>query len=242
MTAPHDVRPAGRLLDRRDAMRLLTATSLVLSSWCDLVGAATATSPTMCAVRPEATGGSFRIGDEPRRSNLRVDPASGVAEPGIPLTLAFTLARLEEGRCVPLRGASVTLSHCGLGAEGTPELRGMQVVDADGLVRFQTIYPGWARGHAVQVVVSVHAAGPEGQSYAYTSPLFFPDPLTDDVHAHTPYAASGARDTRNEDDAAFRRSGGQLLLAPTPTRDGYEASFAMAVDFSDADVSRTGRG
>ena len=44
-----------------------------------------------------------------------------------------------------------------------------------------------------------------------------------------PYATKGKRTARNQDDHIFRRGGDQLMLGPTPTVDGYAATFAIGL-------------
>src|SRR5207244_2699335 len=101
----------------------------------------------------------------PRRSSARIrsDPSDGSVKPGAPLRLALRVSRLTAGSCAPLPGAMVDVWHCdALGAYsdvsdpggstvGKKFLRGYQVTDAEGLVRFTTIYPGAYPGRAVHI-------------------------------------------------------------------------------------------
>ena len=89
---------------------------------------------------------------------------------------------------------------------GTTFLRGTQAADADGIVEFTTIYPGWYGGRAVHIHLRVHRAG----DTVLTSQLFFPDDYTDTVYATAPYARFGTPDTRNADDG----------IAGDPTTEG----------------------
>ena len=61
--------------------------------------------------------------------------------------------------------------------------------DERGLVRFTTIYPGWYRGRAVHIHFKIRMAAANGRTDEFTSQLYFPDELTDRVHARQPYAA-----------------------------------------------------
>ena len=65
--------------------------------------------------------------------------------------------------------------------------------------------------------------------YEFTSQLYFPDDLTDRVHTAHPYSSNGRRRTRNHHDFIFREGGDRLMLEPTPTSDGYAATFAIGL-------------
>ena len=131
-------------------------------------------------------------------------------------------------------------------AESTKDdaLRGVQTTDAQGQARFTTIYPGWYRGRAVHIHFKIRTQA-SGSAYEYTSQLFVPEALTDEIHARPPYAANGRRDTMNERDGIYRGGGDQLLLKPARTASGYETAMDISLDLSDASVGRSdaeGRG
>jgi protocatechuate 3,4-dioxygenase beta subunit len=118
-------------------------------------------------------------------------------------------------------------------------LRGYQVTDASGAVRFTTIYPGWYRGRAVHVHFKVRLYAGTQTTYEFTSQFFFDEAITDAVHAQAPYNAKGARDTRNLNDGIFRqpvndgtgRTSGELLMVRlTPAQDqGYDGTFDIGL-------------
>ena len=111
--------------------------------------------------------------------------------------------------------------------EGTTFLRGSQVADADGIVEFATVYPGWYTGRAVHVHVKAHL---DGQT-VLTSQLYFPEDLTDTVHAGEPYAAHGVRDTRNDSDAiAGDPAAAGNLLHTSGAGDGTLGLVVLGVD------------
>src|SRR5215471_19183852 len=57
-------------------------------------------------------------------------------------------------------------------------LRGRQPTDADGVVEFATIYPGWYPGRTVHIHVMAHTP-----HRTYTSQLYFPEAVSDAVFA-----------------------------------------------------------
>jgi len=93
-------------------------------------------------------------------------------------------------------------------------LRGAQVANQDGVVRFTTIYPGWYPGRTVHIHLKVHV----DKETVLTTQLFFDESLNDEAFAATPYDEHTGRDTTNENDAIFDDSG---LLTSRSTADGY---------------------
>ena len=157
------------------------------------------------------------------------------------------------GKCAGLPGATVELWQCdalgvysgvsdaryGFKTQGETFLRGAQVTDARGAARFTTIYPGWYGGRAVHVHFKIRTQSSRSSAYEFTSQLFFPEDLTDQVHAQSPYSQKGRRDTTNERDGIFQRGGSSLVLQPTKNGAGYDAQFAMALDLADEAVGRS---
>ena len=250
----------GRLLGRREAMKLLGAGgAAALGGW-RLAAAEQSAPPATgtCVVRPELTEGPYFIDGSIARSDIRANTTTGALRAGVPLGLTFGVSQLAAGRCAPLAGALVHVWQCDAvgiygGVDGPGNgptdakdnaLRGLQTSDAQGRVKFTTIYPGWYRGRAVHIHFKIRAQGPAG-AYEYTSQLFFPEALNDEVHGQEPYAAHGRRDTLNQRDGIYRQAGDQLLLQPARTTAGYDAGIDIALDLSDASVGRSdaeGRG
>ena len=239
----HENGPAGHLLSRREVVAFLGAAGAV---W--LVGgslfprqAVAGTLGASCVVRPEQTEGPYFVDERLHRSDIRSDPTDGRVKPGTPLALTLLVSRLNAGDCQTLPGAQVDIWHCdalglysdvqdpGFNTFGQKFLRGYQVTDARGEARFVTVYPGWYTGRTVHIHFKIRTASVAQRSFEFTSQLYFDDMLTDRVHADPPYAAKGPRTARNQHDWIFRHGGGQLMLAPTATADGYAASFAIGL-------------
>jgi len=174
----------------------------------------------------------------------------------VQLMIAFAISQATGGKCAPLPRATVDLWQCdalgiysgvsdaryGFQTQGETVLRGSQVTDANGAARFTTIYPGWYGGRAVHLHFKIRTESTPAGAYEFTSQLFFPEELNDQVHAQSPYSQKGRRDMTNERDAFFRNGGSSLLLQPTKTAVGYDAPFAIALDLSDAAVGRPDSG
>jgi protocatechuate 3,4-dioxygenase beta subunit len=112
---------------------------------------------------------------------------------------------------------------------GRKFLRGHQITDARGEVRFVTIYPGWYPGRTVHIHFKIRTEPLARRSFDFTSQLYFDDEVTDRAHAAPPYAERGPRAARNRRDRIFWHGGDQLMLAPSPTADGYAATFSIGL-------------
>jgi protocatechuate 3,4-dioxygenase beta subunit len=190
-----------------------------------------------CIVRPALTEGPYFVDEMLQRSDIRSDPSDGSVRPGVPLALTFMVSHVQGTSCTPFAGALVDVWHCDAtgvysdvaGAEGKKFLRGYQLTDANGAAKFATIYPGWYQGRAVHIHFKIRTAPDADSAHEFTSQLFFDDGLSDAVFANAPYNSKGQRTTRNANDGIFGGSGGQLTLAPTPSGDGYAATFDIGV-------------
>lgn len=250
----------GRLLSRREAVRLLgIGGAAAVGGWkLDAAGMQAPPALPSCVVRPEMTEGPYFLDASIARSDVRTNTATGVKRDGVPLGLAFTVSQLAGGRCTPLPGAVVHIWQCdavgiysgvsdpGVGSGGANDnaLRGIQTTDARGRAAFTTLYPGWYRGRAVHIHFKIRTTAADA-AYEYTSQLFFPESLNDEIHALAPYASHGRRDTLNPRDGIYRAGRDQLLLAPSKTASGYDSAVGIALDLSDAGVGRSdaaGRG
>jgi protocatechuate 3,4-dioxygenase beta subunit len=231
--------------ERREVVRLLGLFSAAGLLGCSSGGARAASeSPTTpspggssCVVRPQQTEGPFFVDERLNRSDLRTDPATGSARPGVPLHIDFHVSRTSAGICGPLVGALVDVWQCDAsgaysdvsGTAGTKFLRGFQVTDDAGRAQFSTIYPGWYSGRAVHVHFKIRSTPTAVTRFEFTSQLYFDEAVTDAVHAQPPYNSRGRRDTTNQRDGVFANGGPQLLLAVTPDGPGYAGTFDIAL-------------
>ena len=101
-------------------------------------------------------------------------------------------------------------------------LRGAQVTDANGVVEFLTVYPGWYTGRAVHVHLKVHLGG----TTALTSQLYFPDDVNDRAHAVAPYATHAGSRTTNDVDLIFHADN---QSAVAETTEGWAAALTIGL-------------
>ncbi len=209
----------------------------------------TASTALDCVVRPEMTLGPYFVDDQLHRSDIRSDPLEGTVSEGIPLTMQINVFDVASNSCTPLEGAQVDVWHCdALGVysgvadrsfdtTGQQFLRGYLLTDATGGVQFLTIYPGWYSGRTVHIHFTIRTKAVDGAEYQFTSQFFFDDTLTDHVHARTPYASKGLRNTRNTSDTIFTRGGEQLLLnLEGDDTNGYITAINIGLDLTDVEA------
>jgi protocatechuate 3,4-dioxygenase beta subunit len=244
----------GRLLSRRRALGLLGSLGLLplagSSRGPGALDTATAGLPRgaaapglpqgVCVVRPAQTVGPYFVDERLDRSDVRTDPGTSEARVGEPLDLSMTITRIVNGACTPFAGAVVDIWQCdaagtysdvrdrSFDTSGQKWLRGYQVADREGRVRFTTIYPGWYDGRTVHIHFKVRTSV-SANAGEFVSQLYFEDAYTDAVFTRAPYVGRPARRTRNSNDGIFRRGGSQLTLDVKRVGTSHEASFALAV-------------
>jgi protocatechuate 3,4-dioxygenase beta subunit len=232
--------------NRREVLSLLGAAGsavVIATHLPGIVGDAVA-APLDCVVTPTQTEGPYFIDEKLLRNDIRSDPASGLAKPGMPLRLRFSVMRVDGTRCAPLNGAIIDLWQCDASGtysdvrdfqglfdtRGQKLLRGYQLTDASGAAEFLTLYPGWYAGRAVHIHFKVRVPSAAGRDRELTSQLYFDEAVTDRVHASAPYNQKGQRDTRNDADGIFRRADGSKLLVPLQeTAQGFSGNVAVGL-------------
>ncbi len=140
-----------------------------------------------CALTPNAGEGPFYFDPNLLRSEI----ADGM--PGAPLEIAIQVTR--AGDCAVLADARLDLwqadglglysgyeNQRGVGAGtalpvGRTYLRGTQLTDAEGWVRFTTIYPSWYGGRTPHLHFKILL----GDDEVVASQVFFPDEVSADV-------------------------------------------------------------
>ncbi|MEM9611632.1 MAG: hypothetical protein AAGA59_01715 [Actinomycetota bacterium] len=191
----------------------------------------------VCTLLPSSTSGPF---PSPELLDRR---AIHDGYPGHPLRLGV---RVVDAACEPIPGAVVEIWHTdasgdysayedgGSGKDegpGTTFCRGAQTADDDGILEFETIYPGWYGGRAVHIHTTVHL----DDSPVLTAQLYFDETYTDGVHATGEYARFGPPDTSWADDGligdpAVDGTGIALSAAPTVQGDGTLGLVNLGID------------
>lgn len=238
--------------NRRDAIRALGAVAL---GGLPIINHTPAWGQAACAVlgSPSLTEGPYFVDEDLNRNDIRVDPADGSIQPGVPLSIAISVSQLVNCNPIPLTGAYVDIWHCNAAgvysdiaaqsSTGRKYLRGIQATNRQGLVYFMTAYPGWYQGRAVHIHVKVRTFNGFDQTYEFTSQFFFDETFTDQVYAQAPYAQKGPRDTLNATDGIYNGgsstgtaitsgSGSNLMLTLRDKGSWVEADAKLICDLS----------
>ncbi|MCK7596234.1 intradiol ring-cleavage dioxygenase [Microbulbifer sp. CAU 1566] len=152
-----------------------------------------------CTLIPQETEGPYPLTAVLSNSAMaRSDITEG--KTGLPLTLVLNLVDVNND-CAPITNASVYVWHCdkdgrysgysqpGADERGTTYCRGIQDVDSDGMVLFETIYPGWYSGRITHIHFQVFLFS--SSTATATSQIAFPQEITEAVYDSTLYADKG---------------------------------------------------
>lgn len=227
------------------------ATSTTSSSAATGGGGSSTTTGGSGAEIPDETAGPFPADGTNGPDVLNIDgivrtdittsigDLSGTAE-GVPMVLELTVVEADSG--APLPGAAVYLWHCT--AEGRYSiyevedqnyLRGVQEADADGVVRFSTVFPGCYPGrwpHAHFEVFDALGSATSGREADKTSQLAIPQADCEAVYADSRYGSSAENLGRLslETDGIFSDGADDQLVTVTGSpEDGYTAILLVRV-------------
>ncbi|KPI21811.1 intradiol ring-cleavage dioxygenase [Actinobacteria bacterium OK074] len=229
---------------------------------------ASASSGSCTQLMSSVTEGPYYLDGALVRKNLTE------GKDGVPLTLRLTVVDSTDG-CTPVSGAAVEIWHCdawgyysgyttaspsgsvpaeseeGDSANDSTYLRGYQVANANGVVKFETIFPGWYVPRTCHIHVKVHTGGEqedgtyEGGKVNYTGQLFFADDIAEEIFALEPYAKHTGTYTALADDMVYDGGGatsGLLTLKAVHKKDpakGYKGFLTLGID---PDAENTGAG
>ncbi|MGE0598181.1 MAG: intradiol ring-cleavage dioxygenase [Dehalococcoidia bacterium] len=162
---------------------------------------------------------------------------------GVPMTIDLTIVDTAKN-CAPIAGAALYLWHCDMtggysmysnGVQNENYLRGVQVADANGKVKFTSIFPGCYSGRWPHVHFEVYPSLAKATSSANklaTSQLALPEDVCKTVYATDGYAASvrNLAQTSLGTDNVFRDGWTTQLATVTGSiADGYVASLIVGV-------------
>ncbi|MER5524917.1 intradiol ring-cleavage dioxygenase [Streptomyces sp. NPDC002677] len=234
----------------------------------DATASASSTSGACMTLMSSVTEGPYYLDG----ALVRKDITEGKA--GVPLTLRLTVVDATDG-CTPVKGAAVEIWHCdawgyysgyttanpggsapaeseeGDSADDSTYLRGYQIAGANGVVKFETIFPGWYTPRTCHIHVKVHTGGEkedgtyEGGKVNYTGQLFFDDTIAEEIFTLDPYSKHTGSYTVLADDMVYDGGGassGLLTLKAVHKKDpskGYKGSLALGID---PDAENTGAG
>ncbi len=218
------------------ALGLAAIAPLVASCKKESVG--TSSTSGSCTLSPSETEGPF-----PTKSPTTLQMVDIKSDrTGTPLSIKITIQD-KNNSCSALTGAMVDIWHCdkdgyyseygGTGMQSVNMqayhfLRGRQVTDADGVVGFSSIFPGWYSGRAPHIHVHVYNAS--GKSLLVTQ-IAFPTPICDTVYTTaTAFYTRGKQDTSNASDNVFSDSiATELATVTGSVAEGYTLNHTVVV-------------
>jgi protocatechuate 3,4-dioxygenase beta subunit len=206
------------------------------------IGAApeAAAKPTSCTLIPSETAGPFPLDLSANTTYFRQDVREDRV--GVQLNLKLKISGLEN--CAAMPNLRVNIWHCdkdgiysgydnamNAGSTTATYLRGYQMTDANGIVEFITIFPGWYSGRLCHIHFQVYVS----TAYAAVSQLTF------DISAKNAlYAANASIYTKGADpmtvatDNVFSDgvSYQTATLTPNTTTGGYDAYLEATIQGS----------
>jgi len=212
----------------------IEATSAVPSTITPATTIATSSVTPACILSPSVAEGPFYF----NANQVRKDITEG--KPGIPVEYRFTLLNTD---CTSVTNALVDIWHCDKGGNysgyaGQPDgtstigmtfLGGIQMSDANGEVRFTSIYPGWYPHRLTHLHVKIHLA----DKVVVTTNLFYPDAMNAEVYAMDPYKTAGPNSTRISQDVELHgdtaRFNSLLLSFTKDGTGGYIATYVFEI-------------
>ncbi len=218
--------------------------------------AATSAGSTATGEIPEETAGPYP-GDGSNgpdvleqsgivRSDIRSSfgASSGTAE-GVPMDLELVIQDLANGG-TPFAGVAVYVWHCDRegrysmysdGAEDQNYLRGVQIADADGRVRFTSIFPACYDGRWPHIHFEVYpdkGSITDAANVLATSQVALPEDVSTQVYAQEGYESSvqNLSQVSLDSDGVFSDDGGasQLGTVTGDVSSGLSVSLAVGVD------------
>jgi protocatechuate 3,4-dioxygenase beta subunit len=204
----------------------------------DTTDSAGSSNPGSCTTTASETEGPFPT--KTPGSLVTNDITSDRA--GTKLNIKITIQN-KNNSCSALSDAIVDIWHCdaagnyseygGTGMQSTNYtnvhfLRGRQTTDANGVVSFTSIYPGWYSGRAVHI--HVHVYNSSGKSLLVTQ-IAFPEDVSKVVFAQGVYASHGQADTTNARDNVFSdgTSTEMSVVSGSPSA-GYSLTHTIVVN------------
>jgi protocatechuate 3,4-dioxygenase beta subunit len=194
-----------------------------------------------CVLIPSETRGPYPLNLSGNAAMFRQNVTEGNA--GTPLNLTLRFLNVNNN-CAPIANARIDIWHCDkdgyysgfsnqgyLGTRngaGQTFFRGIQITDANGEVRFTTIYPGWYAGRVQHIHFEIYL----NSMLSATSQLAFPETFNTAVNNTALYSAHGQNPTKNTNDGEFSDSANTALQIATIAANGsggYDASLTAGI-------------
>ncbi len=192
-------------MDRKQFLLAIGGAALAPFASTGMPVARAAASAPNCRFSPSVPEGPFYFDTRLARRDITE------GRRGVPVEYRLSVV---DTACRPVPNAVVDIWQCdsdgvysgyagqatGANTAGMTFLRGTQATDAQGLARFNAIYPGWYPRRLTHLHVKIHLSA----KAVITTNLFFPDAVNAEVYASPYYKAHGPNAATVADDVELR--------------------------------------
>lgn len=199
------------------------ATTKTSSSTSTTTSGTTTTTTGTCVTTPTKEEGPYPYASGEINNPLNRSDVTE-SQPGVALSLNFVIVNTNDS-CNTVENVRVDIWSCNadgyysgyanqpgiLGTQsyvGKTFLRGYQLSDSAGVIKFSTIYPGWYTGRATHIHIEVFV----GSVLKKISQLAFPEDISNAVQVTGEYAAHGGNPMTNANDQVFGGSSTDLAI------------------------------
>jgi len=230
---------------RRD-MLLMTAKGAAGLVAATMLGGVSRSALAAYSLAPTVTEGPFcldSVANNLLRSDIRISSVTGKIAAGFPLVLTVTVSKLNaNGTISPINGAYVDIWHCDAdgnysgetnmgAADLTAEdyLRGYQITNARGAVKFISIYPGWYTSRTTHIHIRIRTFSGSTAVYDQATQFFFDESLTEQIYTTiSQYLSHGLKDTANATDSVFTGGSNQSATDGITSDSGDHLMLTLA--------------
>ncbi len=226
---------------------VLTATYAGNSTYATSTSAAVdvtvSTTAAACSETLEGEEGPYFVDDSATgyfRTNILSNLDGTQTQTGVPLTLTIYVYD-SKNNCAAMQSVQVDIWQCNASGVYSAEsvesttseswLRGYQLTDANGMVQFTTIIPGWYSGRTNHIHLRLRSTYDEtDNSGTNTDQIFFDQTLINTLSTSvSPYSTEGTNPTTNASDRVYttEEDGTGLLTLSGSTSAGYTATYKV---------------
>jgi protocatechuate 3,4-dioxygenase beta subunit len=186
-----------------------------------------------CIVTPALEEGPFFVDEKLKRSDLVMGETDSAIADAVPLQLVIGVFEVSGTTCKPMSGVQVDVWQANavgvysdeapgliqsVDTSGKQFLRGYQITDEQGVVRFATIYPGWYTSRTIHIHFKLRMLDANDSTREFTSQMFFDETMNEQVLAKPPYSnRADVRMVRNADDHIYNGTAMNGQLPPAGT-------------------------
>lgn len=180
-----------------------------------------------CWLTPQKTEGPYYF--DPHL--IRADITEGRA--GAPFQMTITVINMD---CTPIPNVMVDVWHADKdgnysgynGFVGQTFMRGTLFTNAQGVVVFNTVYPGWYTGRATHIHFKVRLSA----TTFVTSQFCFLDSVNNGVYATPLYSGRGPNPMTNAQDGIFGSAAPQYLVMDVASNGsgGYNGTYSIGIN------------